>query len=89
MLSNIISKEQFAFIKGRNIFESVLIVKELVHHSLGRGDVEGRIFKIDFKKKTSKLVKWSYLFQVLKILDLERNDEYGSSRSLNYFFDRI
>ena len=64
VLKSIISEEQFAFIKGRNISESVLIVQEIVH-SMGSGEVEGIILKLDFAKAFDS-VNWSLLFQVLK-----------------------
>lgn len=43
---------------------------------MGKREVEGIIFKMDFQK-TFDSVKWSFLFQVLAESVLVRNGHYG------------
>lgn len=78
-LNHIISEEQFGFVKGRNISENVLIVKEIVH-SLGRRETDGLVLKIDFEKAFDS-VKWSFLFQVL--------NNFGFGKKWSMWLDSI
>lgn len=65
-LSYLISEEQFAFFKGRNINESILLVNEVIHaRKIQKSD--GLIIKIDFSKAYDS-VDWSCLIQVMECM---------------------
>lgn len=49
VLGTLVSECQSAFIKGRQISDSVLIANEIVH-GMKSGRIEGLILKIDFEK---------------------------------------
>jgi hypothetical protein len=53
-LSRIISKNQNAFIKGRNIMEGVLSLHEILHDTK-RKKKDGIILKLDFEKAYDKI----------------------------------
>jgi hypothetical protein len=63
-LSRIISKNQNAFIKGRNIMEGVLSLHEILHDTK-RKKKDGIILKLNFEKAYDK-VNWDFLFEVIK-----------------------
>lgn len=62
-MSYLISCEQFATIKDRQILDAILIAKEAVDEYRARK--EGFLFKVDFKK-ASDHVEWSFVDNVLK-----------------------
>jgi hypothetical protein len=51
--NKVVSDSQIAFIKGRNILEGVVILHEVLHE-LKRSGKKEVLFKIDFKKPTTK-----------------------------------
>jgi hypothetical protein len=63
-LGRIISKNQNAFIKGRNIMEGVLSLHEILHDTK-RKKKDGIILKLDFEKAYDK-INWDFLFEVIK-----------------------
>jgi hypothetical protein len=54
---------QSAIIKGRYIFESVVVAHEVVHSIHKNGD-QGVILKLDYEKAYDR-VSWDFLFEVL------------------------
>ena len=64
MLENLISKSQFAFVKGRQILDSFFVANKVIHSALSskKGCF---IFKIDFEKAFDS-IKWSYLIWALE-----------------------
>jgi hypothetical protein len=62
---HIIKPTQTAFMQGRNILEGVVILRETIHE-VHQKKQNGVILKIDFEKAYDK-VKWSFLFQTLKM----------------------
>jgi hypothetical protein len=60
---HIVSPDQTAFMRGRNILEEVVILHESIHELHRKNGVN---FKIDFEKAYDK-VKRSFLFQSLKM----------------------
>jgi hypothetical protein len=56
---------QTAFMPGRHILESVLVLHETTHE-LHRKEMDGVLLKIDFEKAYDK-VRWSFLQQVLRM----------------------
>jgi hypothetical protein len=67
VVGDIISENQIAFIKGRNILEGVLILHEVVHELNGKKQ-SGIILKLDFEKTYDK-VHWDFLEDVLILKD--------------------
>lgn len=66
-IDSLISEEQSAFIKGRNISQSIILVNEVIH-SLRKKDGAGLIFKIDFSKAYDS-VNWECLFHTMEGLN--------------------
>jgi hypothetical protein len=64
---HIISLTQSAFMAGRNILEGVVILHDKIHE-LHRNNLNGVIFKIDFRKAYDK-IRWTFLFQTLCMKD--------------------
>jgi hypothetical protein len=60
----IISNNQTAFIKRRNILEGVVTLHEIIHE-FKRSDRHGVLFKIDFEKAYDK-VSWSFVEEVMR-----------------------
>jgi hypothetical protein len=61
---NIVSDNQTAFIKDRNILEGVVTRHEVLHE-LKRSKGKGVLFKIDFEKAYDK-VKWDFVREVIE-----------------------
>jgi hypothetical protein len=59
----LISKNQSAFIKGRFILESVVVVHEIIH-DIHRNKESGVILKLDCKKAYDR-ISWSFLEEML------------------------
>ncbi|KAK5834293.1 hypothetical protein PVK06_018170 [Gossypium arboreum] len=65
LVEEVVSDTQSAFIKGRQIFDGVLIANELIHSVLKKGGSGGKlIFKLDFSKAYD-CVRWDFLQLVL------------------------
>jgi len=62
--SRVISKNQTAFIPGKNILDGVVILHEVLH-SLHVKKEKGIILKLDFEKAYDR-VSWSFLEEVLR-----------------------
>ena len=54
----VVGKQQTCFIKGRNIFEGVVVLHEVLH-KLRTSKRKGLIMKIDFEKAYDR-VRWSF-----------------------------
>ncbi|MCI21988.1 RNA-directed DNA polymerase (Reverse transcriptase), partial [Trifolium medium] len=63
-MSSLISPNQSAFIKGRNLIDSVLVVNEVVDMAKRMGN-KCLIFKVDFEKAYDS-VEWSFLEYMLR-----------------------
>ncbi|MCH90051.1 LINE-1 reverse transcriptase like, partial [Trifolium medium] len=66
VLEKIISKNQTAFIKGRQMLDGVLIANEMVEEAKRRGK-ETILFKVDFGKAYDS-VNWNYLEEMMKCM---------------------
>jgi hypothetical protein len=64
MAQKVIGSNQTGFIKGRNIFEGVVVLHEVLHE-LRISKQKGLILKIDFEKAYDR-VNWNFLEQVLQ-----------------------
>jgi hypothetical protein len=60
----LVAKEQSAFIQGRYLLESVVIVHEVVH-SLHKSNDPGVIIKLNYEKAYDR-VNLDFLFEILK-----------------------
>jgi len=63
VISMVIDENQSAFMKGRGMFESVVIVNEVIEE-VRRNRKSGVFFKVDFEKAYDS-VRWSFLFDML------------------------
>ncbi|WOH11192.1 hypothetical protein DCAR_0830672 [Daucus carota subsp. sativus] len=66
-MHNLVSEQQSAFIKGRQITDGILITSEVVS-LLQQDKIRGLVFKIDFEKAFDR-VKWSFVLEVLKAMN--------------------
>lgn len=66
LLHKLVAEEQSAFVKGRQIADSILITNE-VAHSISHGQVKGLILKLDFEKAFDS-VNWEFLLETLQIM---------------------
>lgn len=71
VLGNLISEEQTAFVKGRNINESIFMVNEVIHAMKTQG-IDGLILKIDFSKAYDT-VDWSCLLHVMECVNMNQH----------------
>ncbi|KAJ3704591.1 hypothetical protein LUZ61_008296 [Rhynchospora tenuis] len=69
-LRNVISQEQNAFVKGRNIVENIILVKETLH-SFSKHDFKQKNFmlKADVNKAFDKL-DWAFLERAMRYLNI-------------------
>lgn len=70
VMSKLVSEEQTAFIKGRNINESIFIVNEVVH-AMKIHKIEGLIVKLDFSKAYDS-IDWSCLLHTLQCMNFNK-----------------
>jgi hypothetical protein len=61
----LISKIQSAFIKGRFILDSLVVLHETMHY-IHKKKGSGVLFKVDFKKAYDK-INWNFMFAVLEM----------------------
>ncbi|KAJ9564765.1 hypothetical protein OSB04_000731 [Centaurea solstitialis] len=64
VIGKVISDQQSAFIKGRNILDGVLVANEVVDFIRGKKR-KGLIFKVDFEKAYDS-VNWNFLLDTLR-----------------------
>ncbi|XP_057445076.1 secreted RxLR effector protein 78-like [Lotus japonicus] len=64
VMGKIIDERQFAFIEGRSMLNSVVILNEVVHEAKLRKR-STLIFKVDYEKAYDS-VEWSFLLYMLK-----------------------
>jgi hypothetical protein len=64
MLPTIILENQGGFIKGRNIIDNIILVQEVIHSSMHRGE-KGMIVKLDLANAFDK-VRHDFLFHVMQ-----------------------
>lgn len=74
LLDNLISGNQFAFIKGRNIHECSFIASEIIHSIRSRRQA-CMVLKLDFHKDFDR-ISWKFIDSVLKKMGL--NDKWIS-----------
>ncbi|XP_026383552.1 uncharacterized protein LOC113279054 [Papaver somniferum] len=76
-LSNLISPQQYAFVKNRNIHEQILLASELVNEmsTIRRGGNVG--LKLDISQAYDTM-SWEFLYRALKKLDFQQNSVIGS-----------
>ena len=65
MLSGIISPQQSSFVKGRQIFDNVLLVQECIADIRKAGRGGNVVLKLDMAKAYDR-VSWPVLIQVLR-----------------------
>jgi hypothetical protein len=61
----VIHSAQTAFIPGRNIYEGVVVLEEVIHE-LHKTKAKGIILKLDFEKAYDK-VQWAFLKEVMRL----------------------
>jgi hypothetical protein len=71
ILPFIISKEQFGYVKGRKIMDSVILVHEIIH-SLKITRTPGMLLKLDLSKYFDKL-SWKYMKALLSASGFNRD----------------
>ena len=67
LMDKLISESQSAFVKGRQITDSIIIASE-VHHLLSSKRAKGVILKLDFEKAFD-IVRWDFLLEVLEVMN--------------------
>lgn len=67
VLPKVIDDNQFAFLGGRSILDSVLIANEVVHDAKSK-KVSALIFKVDFEKAYDS-IRWQFLKYMMKRLN--------------------
>lgn len=65
VLSDIISKNQTGFMKGRNIAENVFLAQELIRDINRKNNFHNIIVKLDMAKVYDR-VSWIYLTKVMR-----------------------
>lgn len=78
VMDKIISKGQSAFIKGRNINETILMVNEVIH-AMKIHKIDGFIVKLNFSKAHNS-VDWSCLLHVMQCVNF-------SNKQINWIRD--
>ncbi|XP_071731071.1 uncharacterized protein [Rutidosis leptorrhynchoides] len=66
VIHKVIGSEQTAFLKGRNILDSVLIANEIIDE-LKCKKRKGLIFKVDFEKAFD-CIEWDFLFNTMQFM---------------------
>lgn len=65
----VVSQVQSAFIRGRQITDSIMLANEVVS-ALQDGKSKGIVLKIDFEKAFDR-VSWEYVYEVLRIMNFD------------------
>ena len=63
ILPYLVPKSQGGFVKGRKIWDNIILVQEAIHSSLNNGD-KGMVVKLDLANAFDR-VSHSFLFQVM------------------------
>ena len=63
IIGSVISDSQYAFVKGRQILDGILVANEVVDDAR-KSKKEFLLFKVDFEKAYD-LIEWSYLDEVM------------------------
>jgi hypothetical protein len=63
--NEVISKIQLAFIKGRFILDSVVVLHETMHYIHKKKKSSGVLFEVDFEKAYGQ-INWDFMFAVLE-----------------------
>lgn len=71
VLNKIILEEQTAFVKGRNINESIFMVNEVIH-AMKTNNTNGMILKRDFSKAYDT-VDWSCLLHIMECVNINQH----------------
>ncbi|XP_057432140.1 uncharacterized protein LOC130724887 [Lotus japonicus] len=70
VLGKVIDDRQFAFLGGRNMLDSVVVVNEIVHEARIRKQPT-IIYKVDYEK-TYDSVQWDFLFYMMRRLNFDQ-----------------
>ena len=65
IMPNLILENQGGFVKGRKIWDNIILVQEAIHSSLKNND-KGMVVKLDLGNAFDR-VSHSFLFQVMRI----------------------
>jgi hypothetical protein len=65
LANKIIDEIQSAFIKGRFILDSVVILHKMIHY-MHKSKKSGVLFKVDFKKAYDK-INWEFMFSMMEM----------------------
>ncbi|XP_019231878.1 PREDICTED: uncharacterized protein LOC109212667 [Nicotiana attenuata] len=68
MLPSLISSNQSGFVKGRSIFENILLTQEIVTDIRLRGNLANVVIKLDMAKAYD-MVSWKYIMHVLRKME--------------------
>lgn len=72
VVSEVVSDTQCAFIRGRQIFDGILIANEIIHSIKKEEGREGKlIFKLDFSKAYD-CFRWNFLELVLFMMGFDK-----------------
>lgn len=79
-IGKLVDSNQYAFIKGRQASECILVANEAIHF-LKTWNSKDLILKLDFEKAFDS-VKWEFLFELLQSLGFGKSGFHGSKVSL-------
>ncbi|XP_075095079.1 uncharacterized protein LOC142173397 [Nicotiana tabacum] len=71
-LPSLISPNQFGFVKGRSIFENIVLTQEIVTDIRLRGKPANVVIKLDMAKAYDR-VSWKYLLHVLRKMGFSKH----------------
>ncbi|XP_075077040.1 uncharacterized protein LOC107829953 [Nicotiana tabacum] len=72
ILPSLVSPNQSRFVKGRSIFENILLTQEIVTDIRLRGKPANVVIKLDMAKAYDR-VSWKYLLHVLRKMGFSKN----------------
>ncbi|XP_070041384.1 secreted RxLR effector protein 78-like [Nicotiana tomentosiformis] len=72
LLPSLISLNQSGFVKGRIIFENILLIQEIITDIRKRGTPANIVIKLDMTKAYDR-VSWKYLLHVLRKMGFTEN----------------